>query len=114
MIEYKDIPKYCDLVDKNKRSTVILSKFQAQIFRRMMPNELAPLRRTAYFFDMAIYAGLIVYVLVCARNLLYLSSFRRHNDSLKDSIEFRDIHNGKVAVTFNPNAEENTFGHNQG
>lgn len=107
MIEYADIPKYCDHVDKDKRSTVVLSKFQARLFKRMIQNRLKPLRGPAYFFDIATYAGLIVCVVACARYLLLLSYFRRHNDSRIDLVEFRDIDNGKVEVTFNPHAEPN-------
>ena len=55
---------------------------------------------------MFVYAGVVVCVLVCARNLLLLSYFHRHNDSRDDLVEFKDIDGGRVAVTFNPGADE--------
>ena len=107
MIEYKDIPKYCDHVNKDKRSTVILSRRQAWLFRRLTRNRLEPLRGPARFFDMIIYAGFLLCVIVGARNLLLLSYFQRHNDSRVDLVQFNDLDNGKVAVIFNPDAEPN-------
>lgn len=106
MIEYKDIPKYCDRVDKDKRTTVVLGSNQAWLFKRLTQNRLKPLRGFARFLDMVVYAGLVVCVFVCARNLLLLSYFHRHNDSRADLIEFNDLLTGKVAVTFNPGADE--------
>jgi hypothetical protein len=110
MIEYKDIPKYCDRVDKDKRTTVVLSSYQAWLYKRLTQNGLKPLRGLARFFDVIVYAGLVVCVFVCARNLLLLSYFRRHNDSRADLVEFNDLHNGKVAVTFNPGEDEMAWG----
>lgn len=110
MIEYKDIPKYCDRVDKDKRTTVVLSSRQAWLYKRLTQNRLKPLRGLARFFDMVAYGGLVVCVLVCARNLLLLSYFHHHNDCCADVIEFGDLRNGKVAVTFNPGAKEMVWG----
>lgn len=110
MIEYKDIPIYCDQVDKDKRSTVILSRYQAWLYKRLTQNRLKPLRGLARFLDMIVYSGLVVCVFACARNLLLLSYFHRHNDSRTDLIEFRDLHNRKVAVTFNPGADQMVWG----
>ena len=110
MIEYKDIPKYCDQVDKDKRSTVALSGFQAWLYKRLTRNKLKPLPGLMRFLDAIVYAGVVVCVLACARNLLLLSYFHRHNDYRIDLIEFRDLPNGKVAVTFNPGADQMMWG----
>ena len=107
MIEYKDIPKYCDRIDKDKQSTVVLSRYQAWFLRRLTQNRLRRLPGLIRFFDMTSYAVLVICVLICARYLLLLSYFRRHNDSVTDAIAFRNMDNGKVAVTFNPNAQSN-------
>lgn len=107
MIEYQDIPKYCDRVNRDRRSSVVLSKRQAWLFKRLTRNRLEPLRGPARFLDMITYVGVLACVLVCARNLLLLSYFHRHNDSRVDLIRFRNLDGGKVEVTFNPDAEPN-------
>jgi hypothetical protein len=110
MIEYNDIPKYFDKADKDQRSTVILSKYQSQLYRRLTQNQLKPLCGLGRFFDMIFYAFIVACVLIFARNLLLLSYFCRHNDSDVNSTEFRNLSNGKVAVTFNPDAEPMMWG----
>lgn len=108
MIEYKDIPKYCDHIDKDKRSAVVLSKNQAWLYRRLTEDRLKPLLGMARLLDMLIYSGVLLCVLVFARNLLLLSYFRRHNDACADLVQFQELDNGRVTVTFNPLAEPNT------
>lgn len=107
MIGYVDIQKHCDHVDRDKRSTVVLSKFQARLFMRMIRSGLGPLRGFAYIVDVVIYSGLLLCIFVCARNLFLLSYFYRHNDVRPDLVEFESLENGFVAVTFNPTAEPN-------
>lgn len=107
MIDYVDIPKHCDHIDRDKRSTVVLSKFQARLFMRMTRNRLGPLRGLSYIVDIVIYSGLLLCIFVCARNIFLLSYFYRHNDARSDLIEFESFDNGTVVVTFNPTAEPN-------
>lgn len=106
MILYKDIPKYCDLIDRDKQSSVLLSKFQSRLYKRMIEHKLAPLHGFMYFLDIIIYASNLLFVLIFARNLLLLAFFHRQNHFSLESITFGDVEAGKVEVTFNSNSEQ--------
>lgn len=73
----------------------------------MARGGLEPLRGFAYIVDIVIYSGLLLCIFVCARNIFLLSYFYRHDDARPDLIEFENLDNGSVAVTFNPTAEPN-------
>jgi hypothetical protein len=107
IIKYVDIPIYCDRIDRDKRSTVVLGKFQAWLYRHLIRNQLRRLRGAAYILDMVVYSGLLICILVCAKYLFLLAHFVRQDSSRDDLVEFKEMQDGNVAVTFNPSAEPN-------
>ncbi len=109
MIEYRDIPKYCDHIDKDKRSTVVLSRNQAMLYKRLEQNRLKPLGGLGRLSDMIAYSGTLLCVFVFAKNLLLLSQFRRRADARGEMVAIRELENGRVALTFNPHAEPNVI-----
>lgn len=100
---YEEIPKVCDHVDKTKRSRVLLSRFQAKLYKKMAEHSLKPLRKLAYILDMCAYASVLGCVLLFAKNLFLLAYFHRHDDHSLKAIEFEE-RGDKVLVTFNPDA----------
>lgn len=106
MIDYKDIPEYCDRVDNSKKTTVTLSKTQAWLFKNLTKNRLKPLHGAFMLFDIAGYLFLLTWIFFFSRNLFLLSYFYRPNDACSTLMEFKEIQRGKIAVTFNPRAQE--------
>ena len=101
---YDDIPKVCDHVDKTKRSRVLLSKFQARLYKKMTEHGLKRLSKAAYVLDMCSYSAVLLCVFVFAKNLFLLAYFHRHDDLSLSKLIFQQENNG-VLVTFNPDAE---------
>ena len=108
-ITYREIPKFCDRVDKNKRSEVLLTRSQANMYKRMTEHDLRPLRGIRYFADMAAYGSLLTRVMLFARNLFLLAYFHRHDSNSINRIQFLDK-GSDVLVRFNPDSEPQNFG----
>ncbi len=102
LIAYKDIPAYCDRIDNNKRSTVLLSEFQARLFQRVTQNGPAPRNGKRFPMRRHVLIWHLLCVLVCARYLLLLEHFYRRSNQRR--ITFTKSENDKVIVTFNPHA----------
>lgn len=100
-ILYDEIPKYCDSIDKDKKSVVELSHFQAKLYQRLIDNKLKPLRGIAYFIDMIGYKLLLLTIIFFARNLLLLAYFHRHDSESISKITFKNLDNNAVEVVFN-------------
>ena len=107
IIEYKQIPDYCDRVDKNKMSTIILNKFQASLFEKMTKDNVRPRWGLHHFFELVSFCCCLICVLLFARYLLLLEHFYCHNQFNGELIKFTKLSNGKVMVIFNKNAAPN-------
>lgn len=107
-IIYKDIPKYCDKIDKDKKSVVRLGRVRAKLFKYLISSDLKPMKGMLLYWDLLIYSFLLIVVMIFSRNLLLLSYFYRKYGG-KEYVNFSTIHNGMVEITFNPRAEFNDF-----
>jgi hypothetical protein len=108
-LSYKEIPKYCDRVDRNRRSCVALSRFQASLYRRLVKAKVRPVCRLHRLADLAVYGTLLGIVLALARNLLLLAYFHDQDEASIDDIEFSPVGNRQILVTFNSSKEPFVF-----
>jgi len=104
-IIYKDIPKYCDKIDKDKKSIVRLGRVRAKLFKCLIASDIKSMKGMRLYWDLLTYTFLLTFVMIFARNLLLLSYFYRKYVG-KEYVHFSAIQNG-VEITFNPRAEPN-------
>lgn len=109
IIYYKSISRYCDCIDMDKRSAVILTKFQARLYGEMKRCHAKPLHGLAYFFDQIRFFWSLICILIFSRDLLLLEHFYNHNKSIDESIEFTNLEGGEVMLVFNPRAKEDFY-----
>ena len=99
IISYYEIEQYADTVDKDDPPAVLLSKYQALLYKRMVRSKLKPLQGTLLFLDSLFYGLLLLVVILTARKLLLLVQFHRFdNDSLKQ-LEFVN-HDEQILLKF--------------
>lgn len=100
IIPYADIPKFADTAERGQRYVILLSRFQANLYRKKIQHDLTLSGKDRPVLDGFFYGLRLGLMLLCCRNLLLLSYFHDFDPLSLKAIEFR-VYEEKVLVILN-------------
>ncbi len=99
IISYREIPKYADTVDREDPPSVLLSRFQAHLYKRLTQHKLRPLGGLLLVLDQMLYWTALIIILSLARNLLLLGYFHHVDEPGLEVLRY-EKHHGQVLLRF--------------
>ncbi|WP_124944900.1 hypothetical protein [Sulfurirhabdus autotrophica] len=103
IISYNEILQYAGKVDTNKQVKVLLSKYQAFLFRKKtkMMQHVTRKSLIGNMFDIIVFIATTLAIFTTCPKVAFLSDFHGADKGWPERIVFQD-HNKKVLVIFNP------------
>lgn len=100
MINYKDVSKYLDKIDENKRIDVLLNRYHCWLFLKLVPKSFKESNKFFLFFE-TIYIYIVwTFVYIFARNLIIMVTFMKY----PECYDFYELPDGMFVVELNPDS----------
>ena len=104
LIYYDQIPIYAKQLRQNECAKVVLSRYQAFLFRKktQMMRHVKQKSLLGNFFDIIKFLGVSLAIFITCPKVMFLSDLHEASDVGRDRIEFQE-YKGKILVIFNEN-----------
>lgn len=110
IITYQEIIKYANNINIDNPPAILLSKFQSYLYKKLMQSKLKPLpklqplRGLALIIDMIFYNFLLIFIVLFAKNLLFIGYFHRVDEGSLKLLQYED-YDGKVLLRFRSHSQ---------
>lgn len=108
ILSYEEISKYHEVVDKSKKNSVRLTRWQYLLFRKLNERNVGRIRGVGLLLDMLGYIWTLAMTFATAKYVFLLAYFHRHDrDSVKDIRVTEE--SDSFVITFNASAPAQEF-----